>query len=181
MEDKLKNRISETREDWDIHDTDLEGLWEAIEGRLDEKENGSKKEQVFTWLKIAASVVMVLGVSWVVYNLNTKTEHQNGYTLSEISPELAETEVYYASQINDKLEMISVSNAEIDDVILENLALLDSAYNDLKLDLKDNIDNEEVVGAMIENYRIKLQILEQVLDELNKKDTENKRSDEINI
>lgn len=181
MEDKLKNRVDENRQEWDIHDVELYGLWDNIEAQLDENKAKAKKHQAYTWLKIAASIVLIIGVSWMVIKVNAKPEHQNGYALSELSPELAETEVYYASQINEKLEMISTANAEIDDVVLENLALLDSAYNDLKLDLKDNIDNEEVVGAMIENYRIKLQILEQVLGELNKKDHENERSDEISI
>ena len=40
---------------------------------------------------------------------------------------------------------------------------LDQVYNDLKEDLKDNAANEEVIEAMIQNYRLKLDILEEML------------------
>ena len=43
---------------------------------------------------------------------------------------------------------------------------LDSTYAQLKLDLKDNVANEQIIEAMIQNYRIKLQILEKMLDHL---------------
>ena len=46
--------------------------------------------------------------------------------------------------------------AEIND----ELSVLDSVYNGLRSDLADNIANDEVVEAMIQNYRLKLKILE---------------------
>ena len=55
---------------------------------------------------------------------------------------------------------------ELDPVIQAEFQMLDSAYVELKNDLKDNVDNEEVINAMIQNYRIKLQILEQILDNI---------------
>ena len=39
-------------------------------------------------------------------------------------------------------------------------------FKSLKEDLKDNADNEEVVFAMIQNYRLKLDILEEILLQL---------------
>ena len=53
--------------------------------------------------------------------------------------------------------------------IWEDLELLDRAYEDLKKDLKEQVDQEEVALAMIENQRAKLKILEQVLDEIESK------------
>jgi hypothetical protein len=47
--------------------------------------------------------------------------------------------------------------------IEQDLAGLDSALVQLKRDLKDNISNAEVIEAMIQNYRLKLAILEEVL------------------
>jgi hypothetical protein len=43
---------------------------------------------------------------------------------------------------------------------------LDSVYQSLKNDLKDNISNAEIVEAMIQNYRLKLNLLEQIHAEL---------------
>ena len=49
---------------------------------------------------------------------------------------------------------------------------MNAAFSELKADLKDNVDNEEVVTAMMENYRLKLQILEEILKELEKERSE---------
>ena len=37
---------------------------------------------------------------------------------------------------------------------------------ELKDDLNDNADNDEVIQAMIQNYRIKLEILEEMLNQI---------------
>ena len=56
--------------------------------------------------------------------------------------------------------------------ILEDLAVMDQAFAELKADLRDNVDNEEVIAAMMENYQLKLQILEEILNELEKENRE---------
>jgi len=43
---------------------------------------------------------------------------------------------------------------------------MDSIYSSLRKDLKDNINNKEVVEAMIQNYRIRLDILENMLQQI---------------
>jgi hypothetical protein len=171
MNDKLKQRVEDSRQEWDQFDTDLEGLWENIESQLDKRE---KKIGVFSsksWMKIAASLTLLLTVGWLAASyINTNSKGPVRYALSDISPELAETEYYYANQISEKLAMIQTSNAGVDLFVLENLDLLDSAYIELQQDLKDNADNEEVINAMIQNYRIKLQILEKTLSKIRQKE-----------
>ena len=52
--------------------------------------------------------------------------------------------------------------------VIEDLEAMDKAFAELKGDLEDNVDNEEVVAAMMENYQLKLRILEEILSELEK-------------
>ena len=47
---------------------------------------------------------------------------------------------------------------------------LDQVYEELKEDLNDNASNPEVIEAMILNYRVKLEILEELLDQLKAKE-----------
>jgi 3-hydroxyacyl-CoA dehydrogenase len=47
---------------------------------------------------------------------------------------------------------------------------LDSLYSALKADLKDNVANQEVIEAIIENYRLRIAILEELLAELKPQD-----------
>ena len=121
--------------------------------------------------RIAAVLVVGLGITWLA-SLYTSDPYSNGVSLSDLSPELAETEFFYLQQVSEKLQLIQASDYGIDPEIMGDLAVLDSAYQQLKMDLKDNIDNEEVVNAMITNYRIRLQLLEQILIEIQEHDNE---------
>ena len=49
--------------------------------------------------------------------------------------------------------------AELDSDLFE----LDSVYKSLRKDLNDNVANQEVIEAMIENYRIRIDILEEMM------------------
>ena len=61
--------------------------------------------------------------------------------------------------------------------LIEDFTEMDKAFLELKEDLKDDVDNEEVVEAMINNYRLKLKILERIMIEIEEKDNESKYSD----
>ncbi len=79
---------------------------------------------------------------------------------------LMEAEVFYTSQINTAQEefiMLSGDNKELIADIKYDLSELDKVFEELKNDLKENGDNQEVIEAMIQNYRIKLQILNEML------------------
>ena len=83
--------------------------------------------------------------------------------------ELIEAEAYYSSLISIKKEEVfrlTASNPEVRHEIDMEMVDLDRVFSELKEDLKDNADNEEVIEAMIQNYRVKLDILEEMLLEL---------------
>ena len=50
--------------------------------------------------------------------------------------------------------------------VYQDLSELDSIYGALQQDLRDNIANDEIVEAMIQNYILKIEILEDLLDYL---------------
>jgi hypothetical protein len=80
--------------------------------------------------------------------------------------ELIEAEAYYSSQIDikkDEVFQLAADNPEIRREIDMELVDLDRVFNELKEDLNDNAANEEVIEAMIQNYRLKLDILEEML------------------
>jgi hypothetical protein len=91
-----------------------------------------------------------------------------GVALQDISNELADTEVYYSEEIGEKLEMIRSAGGIFDPGLLAQLAVLDEDYRLLKKDLNENADNGEVINAMIGHYRLKLQMLEKILMEMQK-------------
>lgn len=175
MKDKLKESVDNRRADFDLYDADFDQMWNSIEG-------GLNKSRWNIWGmagKVAAAILVLAVAGWgfISFKFNDVSE---GVALHEISPELAETEYYYSQQVAEKLSIIKASNAGVDKDVMDNLMALDSAYQDLKMDLKDNADNEEVIAAMIANYRLKLSILEQILTEIKQHDQREQNS-EVNI
>ncbi|MEM7107178.1 MAG: hypothetical protein AAF519_03045 [Bacteroidota bacterium] len=175
MEDKLKERVEKQKANFDIYLLDTNALWEEIVADLN-KQKKLNPWKVYT--RIAAAAIIIFGMSWVAYEYNINT-YTDGFALHELSPELAETEFFYSQQVAEKWQMIKASGGNLDPDVLDNLAMLDSAYQELKIDLRDNVANEEVIDAMITNYRIKLQILEQILMEF--KEHDNDIDDEVSI
>jgi len=171
MKDGLKDYVDKNRDDFEVPADGLTDLWGGIADKLATAEASKEpKAKHIRWqpvMRVAAAILV--GVCLVVIGLQyTKQTNpaQQEIALSEVGNELAETSEYYATQIEYKIEIIKTSSREVDPAIWDDIALLDQAFNELKEDLKDNADNEEVVNAMIQNYRIKLEILEHIIDEL---------------
>ena len=108
---------------------------------------------------------------------NTELEFEK----SENIKLLLDAEAYYSSKIStlsSNVFQLSSDKPEIRTDIETEFLELDNIFKELKHDLKDNAANEEVLQAMIQNYRIKLEILTEILEQLNKsKNKKNKPYD----
>ncbi|TAF32639.1 MAG: hypothetical protein EAZ57_08055 [Cytophagales bacterium] len=171
---------------WQLNDAEQKDLWNGIQGKLQTasdrpfeetqsgKESKRPKKFVFSrrFFQVAASLLL-LAVAVLSYAQFTESPSD----LAAAYPELAEAESYYQNEVNVKIKQVKAIHTETplpEEALLEDVKKLELAYNDLKNDLKDNANNEQVVSAMIQNYRTRLLILEQLLEELQKiKNTEN--------
>jgi uncharacterized protein YqiB (DUF1249 family) len=82
------------------------------------------------------------------------------------------------SQKQEEIFRLTASNPDIRHEIDMEMVDLDKVYAELKEDLKDNAHNEEVIEAMIQNYRLKLDILEEMLYQL--KESQESQNNEEN-
>jgi hypothetical protein len=175
--DKLEKFILDHKEDFD----DLSPrrhVWTRIRKKFPVPVVRTWRWQAVAWR--AAAVIAIFIASYFVhdfigrdhyYKRMTK-EHAPGTGQTEkMAGTLKEAEAFYTSQINAKRAEVfrfAGHNKEISQEITIEFSQLDSIYADLKRDLKDNADNEQVIEAMIQNYRIKLEILEDILSQLQK-------------
>lgn len=135
MKDRLKDFVSENREDFDMFEPRPE-LWQEICTELKtqqaQKEKPRKEAKVisinfgdrlnfaadFMFMRVAATIVLLLacGITlWTVKKNNpavtntlaATTETGEQASVYQMAPELAEVEVYYTSQINSKREELS--------------------------------------------------------------------------
>ena len=122
----------------------------------------------------AAAVLVIFVASYYFHDfVNSRkrpqtAENETGKP-TEIVKMMIEAEAFYTAQIDNRQQefnALAQDQPEIRHEVNYELVALDSVYADLKRDLKDNAANEEVIEAMIQNYRVKLDILEDVLRQL---------------
>lgn len=170
MKDEFKKFVDKNRDEFENHNVDLDSLWSNIEKGI-EKKSKKANRQILRYAAMSIAAVMLVFISYVFINYSEgQKTYGQGFELAHVSEELAEAEFYYSSQIEEKLKIINTSNKELGNLANENLAPLESMYLELKKDLKDGADNQEVIQAMIQSYRMRLHVLEQILNELESKE-----------
>lgn len=189
MKDRLEDFIEQNKDEFDIYEPG-EQVWEKIETNKNSKKKRKISVSAIIWR--AAAVITIFVISYFVHDfisVNNGNESDNlNQTIvadCEIPDEVIETESYYISQVNMRLEELnnfSIEDPEIRKEVEADLNELDNIYLDLKNDLCEDVANEEVIEAMIQNYRIKLQILEDILFKLNEiKNQKNNNNHEYNL
>lgn len=180
MKDQLEQFISEHRDQFDLFEPD-EKLWTGIESGLSPKKTIHTGWKGVMWR--AAAVLLIFAASFLVQEAlhqrrSVFTEQTDDIFRQDI-PELEEAEIYYTGLLNNKIKLIEPlisENPELGENLHKDLSELDSIYAELKKDLRDNIANDEVVEAMIQNYILKIQILEDLLEYMD--ETSKKQEDE---
>ncbi|MFY0687695.1 MAG: hypothetical protein JXQ90_11050 [Cyclobacteriaceae bacterium] len=154
MSDDLKKYVDQEREQFELYPYDLDQGWNELRERLPKT---APKESKPIWYMVAAGLAMLLMISPMLFNGPNSTE-------STVPSEIVEVQFYYNEIIDAKMTL--VKSQVKDPEILSDIDALDEVFSELNEDLKDGVRNEEVVMAMIENYRLKLEILERILEDL---------------
>lgn len=181
--DKLEQFILENRGEFDDQ-VPSEGNWDKIAANIKVARNINWTNRLVR--VAAAAVIFVSAYIFIDYNFNTGSDSRIVSGLSEPEiyekiPVLAEARAYYSSQIStmeNEVYRIAGENSHIREEISLEFGELDQIFEELKSDLKDNAANEEIIEAMIQNYRIKLQILEDILNQLKNADDYNNQDHE---
>lgn len=173
MKDRLEEFVSKNRESFDMHEPDP-SLWLKI--NPENKSKASKGKGTLKWLRYAAAVAVIFaGFSAGIYYLSgAKTNPQKLY--GAMYQEIVETEAYYSGLVQKRyseLQPYLTSSHGIKESLDNDLNELDQIYAELKNDLKDNVANPAVIDAMIRNYRMKVEILEELLQHLKEMEKHN--------
>lgn len=189
MQDGLEKFVKNNREAFDAKVPSFD-LWENIEKGLNEQKeekiippapksrrmsvvkssNNTFRRRMMRYGSIAAVGLLLLTIGGVIGSLwsgNSGNAMANmEVSLSDVSDEYAETEAFYAQKVSANIQELKKRN--YDEGILDDIQELDEAFQELKRELGQSnaFSNEEIVQAMIENYQMKIEILERVLERL---------------
>lgn len=171
--DEFEKYIKQNKSKFDEHKADTSKMWQVISAELDKP----KTKVIPLWkssiFKIAASFVLVLGI---LTFLNLAIGIGTSSTNNIANNELQEIDMYYQKMVQAQVNLVrtNTSLSEINKVeFLDFMDEIDEEYEILKLDLGDNIDNELVLEAIINNYKKRIELIENLLKQINdsKKET----------
>ena len=175
-EDKLEQFVRKNANDFNSFEPPVMA-WDAIEKELPTpKHTAVRKLWPYAWK--AAAAILIFASAWM---LNDYTDRDKKITENEIakselqtSPELTElldAEAYYTTQISSKqaeLAKYAQQNPEIIENLKKEFTEMDKSKAELRKDLAESHADEKVIEAIILSYRVKLEILDQMLTELRK-------------
>lgn len=138
------------------------------------------------WLSIAASVALFIALGFSGYNyfkqdatpvkninpvvVDAKTESEvKTTTLGDLSPDLKKVEDYYLASIHNELSKVELTpeNKELIDGYIDRLEVLSKEYKRLSKELTESGPSELTVNALIDNLKLRLNLLYRLRDQLN--------------
>jgi len=177
MSDRLEDFVRQHREEFDLREPDP-SVWLRINPA---RAPLGKGRSSFRWLRVAAAIAVIFaGSSAGIYFL-TAGNHEAALYSNEAYAEMRETEEFYQRMVAEKyseLKPFLASDPVAREMLTADFEELDQVYAELKNDLKDNISNPEVIEAMILNFSIKLEILEDLLNQLKEKENQDYEKDD---
>ena len=144
--------------------------FEKFKNKLQKSKN--TKELYILIYRIAVVFILVIMITGIFYMMNIKGTSHPIKTISEISDELYEVEMYYKSRIDinyKKLRNLNFDNNKTEKrLVLSELKEMDETYRDLQEDLNQNPYDDRVINAIINYYQMKLEFTDIILNQTNR-------------
>jgi len=147
--------------------------WDAIEKELPPARKSTiRKLWPYAWK--AAAAVLIFASAWMLndyVDINGKKQTGRNSESAEnpVLNELQDAEAYYTSQISSKqaeLAVFASEHPEIIEDLKKEFKEMDKKKAALKNDLEESNADEKVIEAIILSYRMKIEILDEMLQEL---------------
>lgn len=172
-----------------MEDKNLDTLFASLQGKFDTKlpnedhelrfiaKLNKNKEQLVlnnkqsrngiiwkSFLAIAASIIICF------FAVNSLQDQSETIDLADLSPEMSETQDFFTVTIAEELKKLNKARSpltkKIIDDALRDIALLETDYQNLKLDLTENGKDQRIIYAMISNFQSRIDILQTVIDDI---------------
>lgn len=165
MSDELEKYVEGHKEAFDVHnieESDKLRLWSTIVTEVSKPEAKVIplwKRPVF---RVAASIVLLIGLTFFFTMPVEPSAEQN-----LANQELYDIDNHYKLLVNNQIELIK-NNSYLSEKDREDFLTLiddlDEEYETLKKELKLGINNQKIIEAIINNYRKKIKLMEDLLN-----------------
>ena len=164
--ENLENTFDKLQKDFDFAEPNV-GHFERFEAKIKAQNNLNKKSKniKWYWLSAAASVLLLIG-----FYLGNNNNAGDGIELAEISPKMEETQNFYLASIQKEIKLIdsqrNPQNQKIIDDAFGQLEILEKNHQKLSIELKESNEDKRVIYAMIANFQMQIEVLQNLVDQL---------------
>ncbi|MBT8263923.1 MAG: hypothetical protein HKN52_04145 [Eudoraea sp.] len=168
-EEKLEDIFKNIGGDVDFHEPKeghRERFLEKLNAASEQKIVGKRPTSWWKPLSIAASIAVLIGL-FVGNTFNTASIDQQ---ISKISPEVSNTEFYFANLIEQQVVLLETESSPetqniIDDTLVQ-LSKLEMDYQKLQQDLINGGNSKFILSAMIQNFQTRIDLLKEVQNQI---------------
>jgi len=166
--DNFEKHIRENAAEFDDHKADKAKMWAAIAGELKVEEPKVIPLWRSPMIKIAASIVLMLGIAGVIglLVLGSGSYVETQYA----SKELLDIDMHYKGLVSYQVQLVKDNPNLSEEDKIEFLSFmddLDTEYEQLRVEMQNNLDNERVLEAIVTNYKQRIELIEQLLKQIN--------------
>lgn len=161
-EDKnFDEMFSHFKDQWDM-EKPAAGHEDRFLDRLEKNRKKPKGKGLIYWIAMpAAAVIAVLLTLLFTFSPDSNDE------VAKISPKTEQTQMYFASIINQELEKVQKENSPETKAIIADAMLqiqqMEADYDKITHDLAKKGENKQLLHAMITNLQTRISFLEDVL------------------
>lgn len=167
--DHIENLFRELKGSFDIEEP-IDGHRQRFLSKLEASPAAATrtKKTGIWWksLSIAATLLLLCSIGFNFFNPSPSLRQK----VSNISPEITNTEYYFASLIEEQVKIMqSKSTPETQKLIADTmmqLRTLDSDYKKMEQDLLNGGNSKLILSAMITNFQTRIGLLNEVLEQI---------------
>ena len=164
----LEEKIKKNREQYDAHEP-AEGHFDRFASRLDNQLHANERRgsRRLRLLRYAAGILLIGSVATIL--LIQFSGNSSAVIADPVNDELAMVRDHYNQLTDQKLDEISsctVSDEEavkVDEIARAQIEKLEADASMLQEELNKDASNDRVYGALVNNYRTRIKILDNII------------------
>lgn len=164
--DNFEKHIRNNLAVFDEHKADRSKMWANISQEIAAPEPKVIPLWKSSLVQIAATLLLLVGIAGFISITVLGTSVETQYA----SKELLDIDMHYSNLVSYQVQLVQ-NHSKLSDAdkaeFLSFIDELDKEYEQLKLEMHKNLDNELVLEAIVSNYRQRIDLIENLLKQIN--------------
>ncbi len=166
--DNFEKHIRENASQFDEHKADRSKMWAHISKELEMEQPKVVSLWKSPMFKMAAALLLLFGIASFIALTILKSD--NSQETQYASKELLDIDMHYKGLVSYQVQLVKNHPKLTDEDKVEFLSFmdeLDTEYEQLRIEMRSNLDNELVLEAIVSNYKQRIELIENLLKQIN--------------